>query len=436
MNITRLWTMRLAGLRPPAFAISLIISSMAPALTAHARTAPDTPTRVQMTDDGAILVTPSGMTLYTYGPDSGTPGKSQCTNVPVRGFPDPTSGFGTYPLPRADVQKSCAQKWPPYMAGEDAQTGGDWSLIDRAEGGKQWSYRGHPLYTAIKDHKAGDRNGAVRIGQIGIGGRGFNLALAPLNFPPGLKLVRREEGLVLATANDRPVYTPRAARLQKICSGCEELFQPIAAPAVAIVSGDWSVVNTGDGRRQYAYKGKTLYSASDTVVDGGMPAEGGWDTVVFRKSAGMPSEINQRFSLIGDVYTDKAGRTLYVFTCGSPAGDGVRCDDPGDAAEYWAALCGDGKECARRWQPYLAPANARAIGDWSAVDVAYPMFTEATGFTYPPEVPRVKAWAYRGAPVYTYYEDRGPGDIWGHSVRWFALSGFYALQVPGRGVLD
>jgi hypothetical protein len=64
------------------------------------------------------------------------------------------------------------------------------------------------------------------------------------------------------------------------------------------------------------------------------------------------------------------------------------------------------------------------------------MFSEPTGFTYPPDVPRVKGWAYRGMPVYTYYEDQAPGDIWGHYVRWFALSGFYAVQVPGRGLYD
>jgi hypothetical protein len=28
------------------------------------------------------------------------------------------------------------------------------------------------------------------------------------------------------------------------------------------------------------------------------------------------------------------------------------------------------------------------------------------------------------------------GDIWGHGVRMFAFSGFYALEVPGRGLLD
>jgi predicted lipoprotein with Yx(FWY)xxD motif len=416
--------------------VGLILCGLALVVSGTAVAAPDAPARVEMTDDGAILVTSSGMTLYTNGADDGTPGKSRCTNVPVRGFPDPTSGYGTYPLPRADAQKSCAQKWPPLLAGADATANGDWSLIERPEGGRQWAYRGHPLYTSTKDHQAGDRNGAVRIGQIGIGARGWNLAMAPLDLPPGLKLTRREEGLVLATLNGRPVYTPRGSRLRNTCAGCEDLFQPLAAPAVANVSGDWSIVNAGAGRRQYAYKGSPLYAAADRVADGDSTAADGWQTVVFRKSAGTPAQIGKRFTLIGDVYTDKTGRTLYAFTCGSIAGDGVRCDDPGDAAGYWVGLCGDAKECARRWRPYLAPADARAVGDWSIVDVAYPMFTEPTGFTYPPEVPRVRAWAYRGMPAYTYYEDQAPGDIWGHSLRWFGLSGFYALQVPGRGLVD
>jgi predicted lipoprotein with Yx(FWY)xxD motif len=405
-------------------------------LTAQA-SAPGDPARIEMTDDGPVLVTHSGMTLYTYTPDDATPGKSQCSNVPVKGFRDPTSGFGTYPLPRADAHKSCVQKWPPYMATQDATTGNDWSVIDRPEGGKQWSYRGHPLYTSTKDHKAGDRNGAVRIGQIGLGGRGWNLALAPLNFPPGLKLTRREAGLVLATTNGRPVYAVHGTRLQKVCAGCDELWKPLAAPAMASVSGDWSIAtNGGNGLAQYAYKGKALYRAPDGLSDSEVAQVGGWETVVYRKVAAIPPQIEKRFTLLGDVYTDKAGRTLYVFTCSTIAGDGVRCDDPGDAAEYWAGLCGDGRECARRWRPYLADGHARPSGEWSVVEVSYPMFTEATGFTYPPEIPRVKAWAYRGMPVYTYYEDKGPGEIWGHAVRWFGLSGFYAVQVPGRGLLD
>jgi len=410
-------------------------ASLASALPAFGAVIAPVPARAEMTGDGLIWVTPTGMTLYTYRADDSTPGKSQCVNVPHPAFSDPTGGFGSIPLPRADAHKSCSQKWPPYLADEQAQPGSDWSLIDRPEGGKQWAYRSHPLYTSIKDHKAGDRNGAVSIGQANLGGRGWSLAMSPLNLPPGLTLLRREEGLVLATLNNRPVYTSLPG-VEHACYNCEKLFQPISAPALSSVSGDWAIVGAGAGVRQYAYKHKALYVAPAGMSDGDIAEAGGWETVVFRKSPGNPPEIGKHLSLLGEVFTDKQGSTLYAFTCVTPAGDGVRCDDPGDAAEYWAMLCADGKECARRWRPYQAPANSDPKGDWTVVDVAYPMFSEASGFTYPPDAPRVRTWAYRGMPVYTYYEDKAPGDIRGDGIRLFSFSGFYALQVPGRGLLD
>jgi predicted lipoprotein with Yx(FWY)xxD motif len=420
--------MRCLELKAIAFSAAMALSSGV--LAAGGGKAPSAPARVEMTDDGPILVTPAGITLYSFGGDDTTPGKSQCGSIPRRGIPDPTGGFGTLPLPRNDVQKSCIQKWPPYMADANAQASGEFGLLDRTEGGKQWTYLGHPLYTSVKDHKAGDRNAGWSIGQVGGGGRGWHLAMAPLDFPPGFKLIRQEEGLTLATSNSRPVYTPRGRRLQRT----EDIFEPILAPAVASVGGDWSIVDAGAGRYQYAFKGKPLYAAPVGMTEGDITETGSWESVVFRKDAGTPSEIEKRFTLLGDVYTDKGGKTLYVFTCA--AGGDVRCDDPGDAAMYWVMLCGEAKECARRWHPYLAPAKGRAVGEWSVVDVAYPMFTEPLGFTYPPEAPRVKAWAYRGMPVYTYHEDKRSGDIFGHGIRVFANSGFYAVQVPGRSAVD
>src|SRR5438094_2623939 len=184
-------------------------------------------------------------------------------------------------------------------------------------------------------------------------------------------------------------------------------------------------------RLQYAHKDKPLYAAPDSLTNGEIAEAGGWEKVVYRKLAGHPAEITSHFSLLGDVYTDKNGKTLYIFTC-----TGMGCDDPGGAAGYWAALCRDGKECSRRWRPYLAGPNARGVGEWSAVEVADPIFTDPTGTTYPADAPRVKAWAYRGRPVYTYYEDKEPGDIWGSQLRWFGLSSFVALQVPGHALLD
>jgi len=391
---------------------------------------------MEWTDDGPILVTPAGVTLYTNGPDAIARGKSTCTNVPKKTYDDQQGGMGPAPLIGHQNQKSCAQKWPPYLADANAQPVGDFALIDRPQGevGKQWTYRNSPLYTSVRDKKPGDRLG---IGGGGFGGNfgrgGFRLAMVPQEYPAGLKFTWREEGLVFTSANDKVVYTPSKKRAKKTCDGCNaDTFLPIWAPAMARVSGDWSIVDAGAGRRQYAFKGQPLYTAPESLKEAEIAEAGQWDPVLLRKGPGKPAEIGSRVTLAGDVFTDKSGFTLYTFNCSTPARDGVRCDDPGDAAGYWVALCGDAKECARRWRPYKASSDARPVGLWSVVDVAYPMFTTNPGITYPPEAPRVKAWAYRGNPVYTYYEDKEPGDIWADGVKWIGGSSFSALRLSGR----
>lgn len=83
--------------------------------------------------DGA-LVGANGMSLYTFDKDAAGSGKSVC-NGP------------------------CATNWPPLMAPADAKAGGDWSVITRDDGSRQWAYKGKPLYFWAKDQKPGDRTG-------------------------------------------------------------------------------------------------------------------------------------------------------------------------------------------------------------------------------------------------------------------------------------
>ena len=68
------------------------------------------------------------MTLYVFDRDAG--GKSAC-NGP------------------------CAANWPPLLVVGDGKAAGDWTIIVRDDGGKQWAYKGKPLYTWSKDTKAG-----------------------------------------------------------------------------------------------------------------------------------------------------------------------------------------------------------------------------------------------------------------------------------------
>ena len=83
--------------------------------------------------DGA-LTDGKGMTLYTFDKDKSGSGKSVCNG-------------------------QCATNWPPLAAGADAKTDGDYTVVTRDDGAKQWAYKGQPLYTWVKDQKAGDRTG-------------------------------------------------------------------------------------------------------------------------------------------------------------------------------------------------------------------------------------------------------------------------------------
>ncbi len=50
----------------------------------------------------------------------------------------------------------CAANWPPLKAAADAKLTGDYTIIMRADGTKQWAYKGRPLYTWKNDKKPGD----------------------------------------------------------------------------------------------------------------------------------------------------------------------------------------------------------------------------------------------------------------------------------------
>jgi len=88
---------------------------------------------VKSTSLGPTLVDSKGMTLYTWGNDS-LPGKSACNG-------------------------QCAMNWIPLMADASAAPAGDWTVITRDDGMKQWAYKGKPLYTYKSDANAGDVTG-------------------------------------------------------------------------------------------------------------------------------------------------------------------------------------------------------------------------------------------------------------------------------------
>jgi len=53
----------------------------------------------------------------------------------------------------------CAEKWPPLAAKASARPQGEFGIVVRADGHRQWTYQGQPLYTWFKDAQAGDVTG-------------------------------------------------------------------------------------------------------------------------------------------------------------------------------------------------------------------------------------------------------------------------------------
>lgn len=84
-----------------------------------------------------MLVDSKGMTVYTY--DKDTASKSACNG-------------------------QCAVNWPPVIVSDSKPMAPDYSIITRDDGKKQLAYKDKPLYTFIKDKKAGDKVGDKAMG--------------------------------------------------------------------------------------------------------------------------------------------------------------------------------------------------------------------------------------------------------------------------------
>jgi predicted lipoprotein with Yx(FWY)xxD motif len=110
----------------------ILVAAIAVAGFASIAYAQSAPTMTGDSAKGKVLTDPKGMTLYIFDKDAD--GKSVCNGA-------------------------CATNWPPLMAASDAKAEGNYTIVTRDDGGKQWAYKGKPLYTWVKDTKPGDVSG-------------------------------------------------------------------------------------------------------------------------------------------------------------------------------------------------------------------------------------------------------------------------------------
>jgi predicted lipoprotein with Yx(FWY)xxD motif len=131
----------------------------------------------------------------------------------------------------------------------------------------------------------------------------------------------------------------------------------------------------------------------------GLSAQWEEETIMFRTVAGAlmlaamttlafaaaaePAKIAD--SSAGKIWVDPNGMTLYTF-------------DKDKKGEKTSACKGD---CIKEWPPLVAPAGAKASGDWTLVAVV-----DASGKSE-------KMWAYDGQPLYLFADDKKTGDVTG-----------------------
>ena len=107
-----------------------------------------------------------------------------------------------------------------------------------------------------------------------------------------------------------------------------------------------------------------------------------------------PTEVTLQEVKEGFALADTKGMTLYVYDQ--------------DLAQPGKTTCTYYRHCQNRWPPLLAPADAKAEGDWTIV-------ARPEGGAQ---------WAYKGRPLYTYLDDLTPGSLSGDNAgagRWHAV---------------
>ncbi len=398
--------------------------------------------------DLAPIATPEGITLEPLGQAQGYDLGKETASILLRDhivFAD-TRGMTLYTYqkdpPNASVcVAECAASWQPLIAPRHADTYGDWSVIRRPDGARQWAYRHKPLYTYVRDLDPGSvggndpaRFGARRknsAGQyVGGGTRGSLLegaaANAPLPadwepallypvtgqaLPAGMSVreVPDAEGLVLTDYRGRTLYAFKGdpAKDTAACASLPCPWQPVAAPEAAGPIGAFAVVErTKQGIDQWTYKGEGLYSYAGDLAGGdayGVGVNPKWHLAAVARYYMPPGVTLVNTPGQGKILATADGRTLYrrdAYILQSGGGHSFRRGNPARPAvgrDIGVNARCEG-QCARMWHPFLAPASAHPRGFWN-------LDRRSDGS---------RQWTYEGFALWTYDGDKKPGDMNGN----------------------
>ncbi len=198
---------------------------------------------------GTILMDAQGKTLYYFANDIPASGASSCSG-------------------------QCAEVWPVFSVDtikvSPPLDQADFGSITRADGMKQTTYYGWPLYYYQADAKAGDANGENVLKTW--------FVIKPdesvlISHTPAL-------GLYLTDTSGKTLYVfTKDTAMTSTCTGtCPAKWPPFSANPVTAPSvlnpADFSAVTRADGMNQTAFMGRPLYYFSGDTKPGDANGQG------------------------------------------------------------------------------------------------------------------------------------------------------------------
>ena len=365
------------------------------------------------------LATNEGKPLYTFNDDANAGGNPTCVG-------------------------ECAKEFIPYAAPENVLPLPDWTVVTHPNNAKQWAYQGLPLYLY---------SGMDPRGEPAQGGLSTTGAENPANFDPGSKLYSPKQGWKRAAYTpSKTLAMPAGIELQSNAAAHgytlinaatkmtiytlrtppkADVWAPVYAPSLALPVGDFSVVRREDGTSQWAYKGDPLYNFTEDYAPddiNGIAQKGVEVALAVRHFTPKEVDVNVLPGRGPLLVTAKGGLSIYTLSRqhlqygGREVRGGYRYSYL-DAKVVGTRGCEKGSDCAKMYKPVVAPANAQSWGFWEVM----------------PRSDGTKQWAYRGSALYTYVDDKKPGDILGnnrHIIMFGDVEGKIDLSVTGGDDID
>ncbi|WP_353573378.1 hypothetical protein [Candidatus Albibeggiatoa sp. nov. BB20] len=276
----------------------------------------------------------------------------------------------------SNCTEACLEKWPPLLADVDidknSMTQEGFSLITRDDNRLQWSYHSKPLYYWFQDVQVGDT----------LGNNINDVWHVVKSTHSHTQYKTTGIGTVLAAANNITLYTfdNDAINLSNCNDDCASRWPPLVAHEKSRPDDGYSILTRADGTLQWSYEGQPLYfwfedqNSEDTLGD---DIGGVWH-VLHQNHAATEFAVTS----IGTVMTASNGLTLYTF----------------DKDQANKSNCND--DCASHWPALKANEFAQNQG-------LFTVMTRDDG-SY--------QWAYRGKPLYFWFEDQNKEDTLGNGV--------------------